>query len=114
MHNLLAQSGLYYFEGCNFSLKTYLNIVYFKFMLHGHKDAGLYDLLEFGFPLGYFGDIQRQKPDFLRWFKITVELKGFQCKFKNIRVKKNLTMLFLDLFQSVLLIVKKSCPPPPP
>ena len=66
MHNLIAQSGLYNLKGCKFSLKTNLNIAYFRFMLHDHKDAGLCDLLEFGFPLGYVGDIQRQKPDFLR------------------------------------------------
>ena len=32
-------------------------------MLHDYEDASICDFLEFGFPLGYFGDVQRGSPD---------------------------------------------------
>ena len=62
-HNEIARSGRYNFEGCRFPLETSLKIDYFRFMLHGYEDASICEFLEFGFPLGYFGDVQRGSTD---------------------------------------------------
>lgn len=90
MHNQIVRSGRYNFEGCKFSLKTHLNIAYFRFMLHGYKDVGLCDLLEFGFPLGYFGTVQRQEPNAYTQVKnhcgakmFPAQVQKFLCKEKS-------------------------------
>ena len=62
-HNEIVRSGRYNFEGCRFPLKTNLKIDFFRFMLHDYEDTSICDFLEFGFPLGYFGDVQRGSPD---------------------------------------------------
>ena len=62
-HNKIFRSGRYNFEGCKFPLKTNLNIDYFRFMLFDYEDEAICDFLEFGFPLGYFGDVQRWSKD---------------------------------------------------
>ena len=59
MHDEIVRSGRYNFEGCKFPLKTNLRIDYFRFMLHGYEDECICNFLEFGFPLGYFGEVQR-------------------------------------------------------
>lgn len=59
MHDKIVKSGKYNFEGCRFPLQTHLNIDYFRFMLSDYHDKQLCDLLQFGFPIGYFGKAQK-------------------------------------------------------
>lgn len=59
MHDQICLSGKYNFEGCKFSLHTKLRLDYFRFMLTGYHDIDICELLEFGFPIGYFGNIQQ-------------------------------------------------------
>ena len=44
-------------------LQTHLNIDYFKFMLFDYEDAILCEFLEFGFPIGYMGNVQQRSPN---------------------------------------------------
>ena len=50
-------SGKYNFESCKCSLNTNLRVDYFRFMLTDYHDIGICDFLEYGFPIGYFGNI---------------------------------------------------------
>ena len=52
-------SGKYNFEGVRIPLSTRLNIPFFQFMLYGYEDREITDLLEFGFPIGFVGKLDR-------------------------------------------------------
>lgn len=54
-HNKIVESGRYNFQKCKFTLKTRLNVDFFRFMLTDYPDKQLCNFLEFGFPIGYFG-----------------------------------------------------------
>ena len=47
------------FEGVHIPLSTRLNIPFFHFMLYGYEDKEITDLLEFGFPIGFVGKLDR-------------------------------------------------------
>ena len=57
LHRFINDSKLPNFVGCHFPVHTNLNIRYMREMLSDYSDALLCDLLEFGFPIGFEGDI---------------------------------------------------------
>ena len=53
------ESGLYKFECCKIPLKTKLNISFFEFMLADYEDAAAVEFLEYGFPIGFSGKLNK-------------------------------------------------------
>ena len=56
-HRFINESKLPNFVGCRFPVHTNMNIKYMREMLSGYNDTLLCDLLEFGFPIGFEGDV---------------------------------------------------------
>ena len=89
-HNKIFRSGRYNFEGCKFPLKTNLNIDYFRFMLFEYEDEAICDFLEFGFPLSYFGGVQRWSKDFNSFVKKSWWCKKFSCTNAKIFIERKI------------------------
>ena len=96
--NEIVRSGRYNFEGCRFSLETGLKIDYFRFMLHGYDDEAICDFLEFGFPLDYFGDVQRWSPDSYSIVKYHGGAKKFLLQIQRYLTKEKSYGATLGLF----------------
>ena len=99
-HNEIVRSGRYNFEGCRFPLKTNLkNEEFFRFMLHDYEDASICDFLEFGFPLGYFGDVQRGLPDSYTFVRNHGGAKHFTVQIQEYLSKEKSYGAFLGPFK---------------
>ena len=53
------ESQHYNFECCKIPLRTKLNIPFFQFMLADYEDAAVVELLQYGFPIGFSGKLNK-------------------------------------------------------
>ena len=98
MHDEIVRSGRYNFEGCKFPLKTNLKIDYFRFLLHGYEDECIFTFLEFGFPLGYFGEGQHWSPDSYAVVRNHGEAKNYPLQIQKILLKEKSYQAILGPF----------------
>ena len=59
IYQKVIESGKYNFEACRIPLKTNLNVEFFRFMLSYYGKA-VVEFLEFGFPIGFSGKVQKR------------------------------------------------------
>ena len=57
VHKKVQDSGKYNFQHCRIRVNEKINVEYMRIMLRDYQDLQVCDLLEFGFPLGFEGDI---------------------------------------------------------
>ena len=84
------ESRHYNFECCKIPLRTKLNIPFFQFMLADYEDAAVVELLQYGFPIGFSGKLNKS----LVPSRITKGSPNSQMRFLNIWKKRNHMGLF--------------------
>ena len=57
VHKKVQDSGKYNFQHCRIRVNEKINVEYMRILLRDYQDLQVCDLLEFGFPLGFEGDI---------------------------------------------------------
>ena len=57
VHKKVQDSGKYNFQHCRIRVNDKINVEYMRVMLGDYQDLQVCDLLEFGFPLDFEGDI---------------------------------------------------------
>ena len=58
IHKQVKLSGKHNFEGCRIPINTKINTDFMRNMLFDYKDKVVCDLLEFGFPLSFKGNVK--------------------------------------------------------
>ena len=57
IHKKVQDSGRYNFQHCRIRVNEKINVDYMRILLRDYQDLQVCDLLEFGFPLGFEGDV---------------------------------------------------------
>ena len=55
---MVQNSGRYNFEKCGIRVNDKIDVNFMKIMLKDYSDLMICDLLEFGFPLGFEGNVE--------------------------------------------------------
>ena len=58
IHQMVQDSGRYNFEKCRIRVNDKINVNFMRIMLKDYSDLLVCDLLEFGFPLGFEGNVE--------------------------------------------------------
>ena len=58
IHQMVQNSGRYTFEKCGIRVNDKINVNFMRIMLKDYSDLMICDLLEFGFPLGFDGNVK--------------------------------------------------------
>ena len=59
IHKQVKLSGKHNFEGCRIPINAKINTDFMRNMLFDYKDKVVCDLLEFGFPLSFKGNVKK-------------------------------------------------------
>ena len=80
LHEMVKQSGKPNYKGCRGIVNNKFNTEFWNRMLIGYNDTLVIELLQYGFPLDFRGDVfSFQKKNFGK-IKIIKEQEVFQCK----------------------------------
>ena len=58
IHKQVKHSGKHNFKGCRIPINTKINTDFMRNLLFDYKDKVVCDLLEFGFPLSFKGNVK--------------------------------------------------------
>ena len=58
IHHMVQNSSRYNFEICGIRVNHKINVNFMRIMIKDHSDLMICDLLEFGFPLGFEGNVE--------------------------------------------------------